>query len=149
MIEEKDYKKEDAQAFNAYLRRLRTKVAEGKGQDLQRLIDEHEQFIGKVPTDARAAAAKAIASGCKLRVAATPQTARDLVDLICPEHDRTSCSDEKHAKGHGNGFGTRAGNTWHGRCTRCMYLDILNGDIPDSVAQFNHWAGNLVQEMQG
>jgi hypothetical protein len=51
----------------------------------------------------------------------------DFINLICPEHTRTSCSD----KDQNNGFYSRNGDTWHGRCTRCMYLEIIeNGGVP-------------------
>ncbi|RLI50275.1 hypothetical protein DRO61_04105 [Candidatus Bathyarchaeota archaeon] len=51
----------------------------------------------------------------------------DFINIIQPEHGRTSCSDDNLS----NGFYTRDGVNWHGRCTRCMYLEIArNGDIP-------------------
>ena len=51
----------------------------------------------------------------------------DFINIIKPEHDRTSCSDSDIA----NGFYSRNGQTWHGRCTRCMYLEIAdNGYCP-------------------
>jgi hypothetical protein len=55
-------------------------------------------------------------------------TALEFINIIEPEHDRTSCSDDNIS----NGFWTRSGygdeKKWHGRCTRCMYLEIINGD---------------------
>ncbi len=51
-------------------------------------------------------------------------TAKEFINLIRPDHDRTSCSDEDIS----NGFYTRDGEKWHGRCTRCLYLEIINGD---------------------
>jgi hypothetical protein len=54
----------------------------------------------------------------------------DFINIIRPEHDRTSCNDDEVE----NGFGTRYGDgkRWEGRCTRCMYLQIINGaDIPE------------------
>jgi hypothetical protein len=48
-------------------------------------------------------------------------TALDLLNIIEPEHGRTSCDDE-HLE---NGFYSRNGETWHGRCRRCMLLEIL------------------------
>lgn len=50
-------------------------------------------------------------------------TALEFINIIRPEHDRTSCSDEYRA----NSFGTRRSESWHGRCTRCMWLDIADG----------------------
>lgn len=55
----------------------------------------------------------------------------EFINIICPEHDRTSCSDENIS----NGFYTR-GNKWYGRCTRCMYLQIINGE--ELPKDFNH-----------
>ncbi len=43
------------------------------------------------------------------------------INIICPEHNRTSCSDDNVT----NGF--YSGDGWHGRCSRCMYLEIANG----------------------
>jgi hypothetical protein len=55
-------------------------------------------------------------------------TALEFVNLIQPKHDRTSCSDTNQ----GNGFYSRNGETWHGRCTRCMYLELIDaGGVPD------------------
>lgn len=51
----------------------------------------------------------------------------EFLSIIRPEHDRTSCSDDNLA----NGFYSR-GTNWHGRCTRCMYLEILrDGVVPE------------------
>jgi hypothetical protein len=56
------------------------------------------------------------------------RTARELVDLMRPEHDRTSCSDEERR----NSFFSRGYGKWHGRCTRCMWLDLADGEeVPD------------------
>ena len=53
--------------------------------------------------------------------------AKEFIDIIKPEHDRDSCSDEKL----NNGFYSRNGRDWYGRCTRCMYLEIAEkGEIP-------------------
>ena len=57
------------------------------------------------------------------------ETAKDLLDFIYPEHDRTSCDD----KNLNNGFYSRNENGF-GRCTRCMFLEILSGvEIPPEV----------------
>lgn len=55
-------------------------------------------------------------------------TAKEFIDLIIPEHDRTSCSDDNQV----NALFSRAGTSWHGRCTRCMYLEILEDrNVPE------------------
>ena len=48
--------------------------------------------------------------------------ARKLVDLIIPEHGRTSCSDENL----NNGIEKDDGNF---RCSRCMLLDLVEGNV--------------------
>lgn len=54
--------------------------------------------------------------------------ALEFINLICPDHDRTNCSDENIS----NGFFSWTGYPWHGRCTRCMYLEIIkDGKVPD------------------
>lgn len=56
-------------------------------------------------------------------------TAKELIDILRPEHDRTSCSDEDR----NNSFYSRLGHPdWYGRCTRCMWLDIADGvELPE------------------
>lgn len=54
----------------------------------------------------------------------------EFINIVHPEHCRTSCSDEKTD----NGFYSRNGETWHGRCTRCMYLQIIKGEAPEGIA---------------
>jgi hypothetical protein len=49
--------------------------------------------------------------------------ARTLIDMICPTHGRTSCNDENL----NNGFWTSSSDTWHGRCRRCMLLELVRG----------------------
>lgn len=59
--------------------------------------------------------------------------AKELIDLIMPLHQRASCSDENIC----NGFYTLTGESWHGRCTRCMYLEVINGSpIPEGFEQY-------------
>ena len=48
--------------------------------------------------------------------------ARELVDLLIPEHGRTSCSDANL----NNGIETDDGNF---RCSRCMLLDLVEGNV--------------------
>ncbi len=63
-------------------------------------------------------------------------TANEFIDIVRPEHDRTSCSD----KYTGNGFGSKNGNTWHGRCVRCMCLEIAKGnEIPEDFDASDFW----------
>lgn len=61
-------------------------------------------------------------------------TAIELINIIAPEHSRTSCSDENLS----NGFYHKASDEWeeeykvirkdyNPRCTRCALLDIANG----------------------
>lgn len=59
-----------------------------------------------------------------------PLTALEFLNIIRPEHDRISCqNNDEHPI---NGFGT-AGDDWHGRCVRCMYLEIIAGiELPHS-----------------
>jgi len=52
--------------------------------------------------------------------------ALEFINIICPEHSRTTCSDENIS----NGF--YSGDGWHARCLRCAYLEIANGiEIPE------------------
>lgn len=50
--------------------------------------------------------------------------ALEFLNIIAPNHDRTSCNDNQLH----NGFRSRNGESWHGRCKRCMYLEILRGE---------------------
>jgi hypothetical protein len=56
-------------------------------------------------------------------------TAMEYINLTLPEHDRDSCSDDDI----GNGFYSRTGDSWYGRCQRCMALQIIRGEeeIPE------------------
>lgn len=54
--------------------------------------------------------------------------ALEFIDIIVPDHERTSCSDSDP----NNGLYSRNFETWHGRCRRCIYLDILReGKAPE------------------
>jgi hypothetical protein len=61
--------------------------------------------------------------------------ALEFLNIILPEHDRTSCSDEDLQ----NGFWSRRGyndkGDWQGRCRRCMSLQIIDKDedVPKGV----------------
>lgn len=58
---------------------------------------------------------------------------KKFLDKIVPDHDRVSCSDDDVS----NGFFTRNGETWHGRCKRCMYLEIIEGrELPEGFNDF-------------
>ena len=59
--------------------------------------------------------------------------ALELVNIVFPEHGRTSCSDDDL----NNGFYSRCDGTWHGRCTRCMWLEIAK-DEQDLPEGFNY-----------
>ena len=57
-------------------------------------------------------------------------TALELIDIICPEHTRTSCSDENIS----NGFYTDEGvitKEYFPRCSRCALLEIANKTVVD------------------
>lgn len=61
--------------------------------------------------------------------------AKELVDLLYPEHDRTSCSDGDVD----NGFSFVMDNwriitekldrSYHPRCRRCALLEIISGEV--------------------
>ena len=65
--------------------------------------------------------------------------AKELIDIIAPEHSRTSCSDENIA----NGFYHKAVDEWeegykvisneyYYRCSRCALLELANGRSIDT-----------------
>lgn len=60
--------------------------------------------------------------------------ARELIDLIWPEHDRTSCDDKEVQNGFGT-MGLRHKETdellANGRCFRCMVLEVERGYCRD------------------
>ena len=62
----------------------------------------------------------------------------EYINLTLPNHDRTSCSDNET----NNGFYSRTGDSWHGRCQRCMALEIIRGQekIPKDFDQ-NYFNG--------
>ena len=54
-------------------------------------------------------------------------TSIELINILRPTHDRTSCDDDNR----NNSFGSMRIGTWHGRCTRCMWLDLADGiEVP-------------------
>ena len=54
----------------------------------------------------------------------------DFLNMILPEHDRTSCSDREINNGFYSLYiGYNDGSKkWQGRCRRCMALQIINKD---------------------
>lgn len=57
----------------------------------------------------------------------------EFINIACPEHGRTSCSDENTW----NGFGFEEGDDLikhTPRCKRCAYLEILRGEIEPELA---------------
>ncbi len=59
-------------------------------------------------------------------------TAKKLVNIIAPEHDRTSCDDKKLYNTFY--FDSVTGEQERSRCIRCSLLHILelNGDMPEN-----------------
>ena len=58
--------------------------------------------------------------------------AKELIDILCPEHDRTSCSDDNVS----NGFyreedSTTIESKYFPRCGRCALLEIESGKSTD------------------
>jgi len=57
------------------------------------------------------------------------KTAKELINIICPDHSRTSCSDENID----NGFYTHD-ETGHPRCRRCALIELAYGEpLPDPL----------------
>jgi hypothetical protein len=65
--------------------------------------------------------------------------AKELIDIIAPEHSRTSCSDDNIS----NGFYHKATDEWeegytvisneyYYRCSRCALLELANGRSIDT-----------------
>lgn len=57
-------------------------------------------------------------------------TTKEFIDFICPEHSRTSCSDDNIV----NGFYIEEdeetiSERYYHRCARCALLEIENGTI--------------------
>lgn len=53
----------------------------------------------------------------------------DFINIICPEHDRTSCSDEDLNNGFFiDDFGT-VDLKYRVRCKRCAYLQVARGEV--------------------
>ena len=60
---------------------------------------------------------------------------KEFIDFICPEHGRTSCSDDNIS----NGFyleedGETISQNYYHRCVRCALLEIENGTIKRTEA---------------
>ncbi len=60
----------------------------------------------------------------------------ELVNILYPEHDRTSCSDDDISNGFSFEYDTWNDKTenisgrYLPRCSRCALLEISNGSIP-------------------
>jgi len=59
----------------------------------------------------------------------------ELVNLLAPEHDRTSCSDENLANGFDSA--TKCTGRTAPRCIRCALLELLNSDEWDTFEEFD------------
>jgi len=58
--------------------------------------------------------------------------AKELIDLIWPNHVRTTCSDDNVTNGFGTMGRTAKGVlTADGRCLRCMLLELIQGHTDD------------------
>jgi hypothetical protein len=60
---------------------------------------------------------------------------KDFIDFICPEHGRTSCSDDNISNGfHLEEDGETISQEYYHRCVRCVLLEIENGTIKRTEA---------------
>jgi len=64
--------------------------------------------------------------------------AKELIDILCPEHDRTSCNDENIGNGFSHKFDefsddflTTIDSEDFPRCGRCALLQIERGESTD------------------
>lgn len=56
----------------------------------------------------------------------------ELINIITPEHARTSCSDENISNGFYRELDSLCiSNEYHSRCSRCALLEIMNGESVD------------------
>lgn len=64
-------------------------------------------------------------------------TAKELIDVLCPEHNRTSCSDENIGNGFSHksdefgNYSTTIDSVDFPRCGRCALLEIERGKSTD------------------
>jgi hypothetical protein len=59
--------------------------------------------------------------------------AKELIDIIAPEHSRTSCSDENIANGFYFEYDSNTiSNKYIVGCSRCALLQLSNGKAVDS-----------------
>ena len=61
---------------------------------------------------------------------------KEYIDIICPEHDRTSCSDDNLSNSYGGWYGDYYMDTgekviYYPRCDRCYLLANLDSDVED------------------
>jgi hypothetical protein len=66
----------------------------------------------------------------------------ELINIICPEHDRTSCSDENISNGFyfEDEFNTTISRSYFPRCSRCALLEIANGTATDDNKILNSFS---------
>lgn len=65
-----------------------------------------------------------------------------VIDLLCPEHGRTSCSDDNICNASGGWSGRFDPDTgkkvwWIPRCSRCYLLDNLGRNFEDLELEVN------------
>lgn len=65
-----------------------------------------------------------------------PMTAKELIDIIAPAHDRTSCADENLTNHYANDQG-------HYRCARCVLLYGIRNGFDDRTV-FNVTASDKI-----
>ena len=54
---------------------------------------------------------------------------KEFIDIICPNHDRTSCSDDNIANGFYANDDMTISSVRRPRCARCALLEIENGTV--------------------
>lgn len=54
----------------------------------------------------------------------------EFLDIVVPEHDRTSCNDERTENGWIKDVDDKGAiGHWSHRCRRCAALEIIRGDV--------------------
>ena len=60
---------------------------------------------------------------------------KEFIDFICPEHGRTSCSDDNISNGfYLEEYEETINEKYYPRCARCALLEIENGTIKRTPA---------------
>ena len=55
---------------------------------------------------------------------------KDFINIVAPEHSRTSCSDDNLFNGfYYDGCGENLDRRYYPRCKRCAYLELMMGRI--------------------